>query len=631
MIHINSYKLTPAITATWGDITGNVSNQEDLVEYINEHGTAAWGSISGNISDQSDLMSTLGSYATESWVSSQQFATESWVSDQGYLTSVPSEYATQSWVSEQGYLTSSALTGYATESWVSSQQFATESWVSSQGYLTSETLPSDIATQSWVESQGYLSTVPSEYLKNEYGEVQLNTIQTTIFCTNILGDRYGIYLGNYGESGYVGLFTTSWAGASYKKFLTEGDNALTPAQESAIAPLVSKSNGYLKYHYEEYDPEMVTLNGLDYSFFGEYAQIWVYYINGVAYGINFMTPEQVDVDGETEPVDRIYIYKFNEVTNKFEHIYKYGQEEPVYIYGDINIPACSAVTDPHVLWTDSQGRVYFNNTHKVDLTTGEFTAWSMGGTIQTYNGLRSNIFTVNEGIFCLNTTSTTEGTAYKFNEETQLFEEWGPIRGHSFAQVYKNSIVVNGIIYYTYQSGNTAVVKRLYINDEFSSSGKGVNGYTVTGSSGDGKYGDNIKPFPGVMKVGVSNRVIIYSDIRKVIWNGQVVYFYYSSSYDRNYIYVLRPYVSYATSFTKKPISIDTDFALTYNSNGAECGEYLLGFGWNSNYNSYCPLWDFRNLVDEFYGWDNTVDTRLSALEESVGTALEITNNILGV
>ena len=87
MIKINNYKLSPAITATWGDITGEVSNQEDLVEYINEHGKVYWGSILGNISDQEDLQNTLGSYATQSWVSSKQFATESWVSSQGYLYS----------------------------------------------------------------------------------------------------------------------------------------------------------------------------------------------------------------------------------------------------------------------------------------------------------------------------------------------------------------------------------------------------------------------------------------------------------------------------------------------------------------------------------------------------------------
>ena len=76
MIKINNYKLTPAITATWGDITGDVRNQEDLVEYIKENGTASWGSISGNISDQKDLMNTLEGYATESWVNDQGYLTE---------------------------------------------------------------------------------------------------------------------------------------------------------------------------------------------------------------------------------------------------------------------------------------------------------------------------------------------------------------------------------------------------------------------------------------------------------------------------------------------------------------------------------------------------------------------------
>ena len=116
MIKINNYKLTPAITATWGDITGDVRNQEDLVEYIKENGTASWGSISGDISDQKDLMNTLEGYATESWVN-----------DQGYLTSTSlTGYATESWVNDQGYLTSTSLTGYATESWVNDQGYLTE-------------------------------------------------------------------------------------------------------------------------------------------------------------------------------------------------------------------------------------------------------------------------------------------------------------------------------------------------------------------------------------------------------------------------------------------------------------------------------------------------------------------------
>ena len=119
MIKINNYKLTPAITATWGDITGDVRNQEDLVEYIKENGTATWGSISGNISDQKDLMNTLEGYATESWVN-----------DQGYLTSTSlTGYATESWVNDQGYITSKDLMDTL-------EEYATESWVNDQGYLT---------------------------------------------------------------------------------------------------------------------------------------------------------------------------------------------------------------------------------------------------------------------------------------------------------------------------------------------------------------------------------------------------------------------------------------------------------------------------------------------------------------
>ena len=139
MIDIKKYKLDskgialPGTITTWGAIIGDISNQSDLVSYINEHGggVAAWGSISGNLSDQTDLMNKFSSYATQSWISSQQFATESWVSSQGYLVS-------------------DDLSQYATRQWVVGRSYATESWVSSQGYLTS--IPSEYATQSWVSS-----------------------------------------------------------------------------------------------------------------------------------------------------------------------------------------------------------------------------------------------------------------------------------------------------------------------------------------------------------------------------------------------------------------------------------------------------------------------------------------------
>ena len=173
----------------WGSITGNITNQTDLVDYV----TGKDNEIKTWVESQSYLTSlSLTGYATESWVTSQGYitsipdtfatkdwvssqgyltslsltgyATESWVTNQGYITSIPDTYATKSWVSSQGYLTSLSLTGYATESWVSSQQFATQSWVSEQGYLTEHQDLTGYATETWVSNQLSYYTTNSEYV-----------------------------------------------------------------------------------------------------------------------------------------------------------------------------------------------------------------------------------------------------------------------------------------------------------------------------------------------------------------------------------------------------------------------------------------------------------------------------------
>lgn len=144
MIDINKYKLTG---------TGVTMNQGKLIPGA----TTYWGFITGNISDQTDLMGLLSGFVTESWVESQGYIGESGLSS----------YATKEWVSDQGYLTEHQdLTGYATESWVESQGYltavpagyATESWVVSQSYITSSAL-SSYATKSWVSDQGYATGV----------------------------------------------------------------------------------------------------------------------------------------------------------------------------------------------------------------------------------------------------------------------------------------------------------------------------------------------------------------------------------------------------------------------------------------------------------------------------------------
>ena len=157
MIEINKYKLVPGITPNWGDILGDITKQQDLVDYVAEHGggVAEWGSITGDISDQSDLTALLSEYATKEWVGDQGFLTDSDLSG----------YATEAWVGQQGYITSSALSGYATESWVGQQGFltdsdlsgyATEAWVGQQGFLTEHQSIKTINYQSLV-GEGDLS------------------------------------------------------------------------------------------------------------------------------------------------------------------------------------------------------------------------------------------------------------------------------------------------------------------------------------------------------------------------------------------------------------------------------------------------------------------------------------------
>lgn len=115
MIEINKSKLVPGITSTWGDIIGDITKQQDLVDYVETHGggDAVWGDITGDISDQTDLNALLDNYAKKEWVENK-----------GYITSdALSGYATETWVGNQGYLTSTDLDGYATQTWVGQQGY----------------------------------------------------------------------------------------------------------------------------------------------------------------------------------------------------------------------------------------------------------------------------------------------------------------------------------------------------------------------------------------------------------------------------------------------------------------------------------------------------------------------------
>ena len=76
-------------------ITGEFNGGEITVDVDTD---TVWGKITGNITDQTDLVD--------------------------YVTGKDNDIKT--WVESQSYLTSSSLNGYATESWVTSQGYLTE-------------------------------------------------------------------------------------------------------------------------------------------------------------------------------------------------------------------------------------------------------------------------------------------------------------------------------------------------------------------------------------------------------------------------------------------------------------------------------------------------------------------------
>ena len=192
MIEINKCKLVPGITANWGEILGDITKQQDLVDYVASHGgggNAMWGSITGVLSDQTDLMNKLAEYATEQFVTSalSGYATESWVANQGYLTEVPSGYATESWVSSN-FLGSTALSSYATQDYVLTQCGEVQSAIYAEGYITDKDLGAALegyATESWVSSQGYLTSASQTItgIESRLSSIE-NTLGQAVQITN---------------------------------------------------------------------------------------------------------------------------------------------------------------------------------------------------------------------------------------------------------------------------------------------------------------------------------------------------------------------------------------------------------------------------------------------------------------
>ena len=285
---------------------------------------------------------------------------------------------------ERQYVTekdlSKTLEDYALKTEVPSLDgYATQQWVESKGYVTAETLPEGIATESWVQSQGYLTEhqdLSSYALKSEIPSLDGYATEEWVNAHGYLTTHQPIKTVNN------------------QSLIGEGNidiSGMTPAQESAVDVIVNAGDGYL-----EHIPSVFVVGERQTNIISGtgFRQQNLHIINGNVYLHNHVDHK---------------LYKFNRQTYQFEE----GPTTNVY--------------EAEHLWSDSQGRVYSNNTYIVDLEAGYYEYKDMGGDFQIHTGSNySNIIEKDGVVYMI---SYNNSCAYIFNEETQSFDSSIPIQG----------------------------------------------------------------------------------------------------------------------------------------------------------------------------------------------------------
>lgn len=165
---------------------------------------------------------------------------------------------------------------------------------------------------------------------------------------------------------------------------------LTPEQEDAIDVIIDAGDGYLKH-----TPSVPVIGAREAILTIDGRQQDLSILNGDVY---------------LHKRDNRILYKFNKQTYQFEE----G-------------PQTSDMPQNEHLWTDSQGRVYSNNTHLVDLETGVYTYKEMGGDFQMHTGSNFCNIIKKDGVVYM--ISESNACAFIFNEETQEFDSSIPIQG----------------------------------------------------------------------------------------------------------------------------------------------------------------------------------------------------------
>ena len=197
--------------ATWGNITGTLSDQTDLQLALDNKYDASNpsnfiqeanvdGNLYGRMNGMWEVVPSLTGYATESWVTSQGFTTEAWVQSQGYLTSVPPPSLTGltgdiSWdnYSNTGRL---LITGGNSgdgmffsarlnfDSFTPNQPSDGDFWRNSNKFQYNLGGVQTIASESWVTSQGYATTGQLSGYALLAGATFTGKVNTTVTATN---------------------------------------------------------------------------------------------------------------------------------------------------------------------------------------------------------------------------------------------------------------------------------------------------------------------------------------------------------------------------------------------------------------------------------------------------------------
>lgn len=183
----------------WGNIVGEIENQEDLVAYIDSKGYLT--SIPSEYVTETDLLGyqPIGDYLTsipEEYVKRPEL--DSYQPKGDYLTAIPSEYITEEELEGKNYAvkseiptTTSALTndsGYLTEHQDISGLATKEELSGYQikgNYLTE--IPEDYAKKSDIpDTSKFITEIPSEYItETELGD---KGYATEAQLTSALGD-----------------------------------------------------------------------------------------------------------------------------------------------------------------------------------------------------------------------------------------------------------------------------------------------------------------------------------------------------------------------------------------------------------------------------------------------------------